>query len=152
RRPLRFRLLEVEHQWVVIGSQQRALPRGTVVRTIDGRAVEEVVGELSRYVAASNDKIARTAVFNYLMLFPERVSLGLQDGTTVVVDRSIPPDAPIVPLRASEGRWVEESRIAYIRVPSFGSPVFEQTAVDLVRQFAGSPNLIVDVRGNRGGT
>src|SRR5262245_23161947 len=26
-RPLKFRLLEVERQWVVIGSQQRALPR-----------------------------------------------------------------------------------------------------------------------------
>jgi carboxyl-terminal processing protease len=151
-RPLKFRLLEVEHQWVVIGSQQRALPRGTVVRTLDGRAVEDAVGELSRYVAASNDRSARTNVFNYSMLFPERVSLGLQDGTTVVVDRSVPADAPIVPLRAAEGRWVEESRIAYIRVPSFGSPVFEQSAIDLVRQFAASPNLIVDVRGNGGGT
>ena len=151
-RPLKFRLLEVDHEWVVIGSQQRALPRGTVVRTINGRAVEDVVTELSRYVAASNDRSARANVFNYSMLFPERISLGLRDGTTVVVDRSVPADAPIAPLRASEGRWVEQSRIAYIRVPSFGSPVFEQSAVDFVRQFAASPNLIVDVRGNGGGT
>ena len=99
-RPLKFRLLEVEHQWVVIGSQQRTLPRGTVVRTIDGRPVEEVVTELSRYVAASNDRMARAHVFNYPLLFPERISLGLQDGTTVVVDRALAADAPMAPVTA----------------------------------------------------
>jgi len=52
----------------------------------------------------------------------------------------------------SEGRWLIDGRVAYIRVPAFGDPAYEQSAIDLVRKFASSPNLIVDVRGNGGGT
>src|SRR5437868_8886217 len=33
-RPLKFRLLEVESAWVVIGSQDSRLPRGAIVRTL----------------------------------------------------------------------------------------------------------------------
>src|SRR5262249_18595493 len=108
--------------------------------------------DLSQYVAASNDRLARTLVFSSSMLFPERIALGVATGDVVVVDKSLKPDAPISFPSASEGKWLEESRIAYIRLPSFRSPPFEQTAVDLVRQFASSPNLIVDVRFNGGGT
>ncbi len=151
-RAVKFRLLEVENQWVVVGSQTSSLRRGTIVRTIGGRPVADVVRELSQYVAASNDRLARTLVFNYSLLFPERIALGLATGDVVVVDKSVKPDAPIVFPSASEGKWLDESRIAYIRVPSFGSPGYEQTAVDLVRRFASSPNLIVDVRFNGGGT
>lgn len=151
-RPLKFRLLDVENQWVVVSSQTNSLPRGTIVNTIGGRPAADVVRELSQYVAASNDRMARTLVFNYSLLFPERIALGLATGDVVVVDRSVKPDAPISFPSASEGKWLEESRIAYIRVPSFGSAGYEQTAVDLVRQFTSSPNLIVDVRFNGGGT
>jgi carboxyl-terminal processing protease len=42
--------------------------------------------------------------------------------------------------------------VAYIRVPSFGDTVYEKTAIDLVRQYAKAPTLVVDVRGNGGGT
>jgi hypothetical protein len=42
-RPLKFRLLEVEGQWVVPGSQDSKLPRGVVVRTIDGTPVDDFV-------------------------------------------------------------------------------------------------------------
>src|SRR5262245_15355355 len=65
RRPLKFRLLDVERQWVVIGSQESRLAPGTVVRTIDGRPVDDLVRDLSQFVAASNDRLARTHVFSY---------------------------------------------------------------------------------------
>ena len=151
-RPLKFRLLEVENQWVVVGSQTSSLPRGTIVRTIDGRPVADVVRDSSQYVAASNDRLAQTLVFDYPLLFPERISVGLTNGGVVVIDKSVKPDAPISFPSASEGKWLEEPGIAYIRVPSFGNPAYEQTAVELVRRFSSSPNLIVDVRFNGGGT
>jgi hypothetical protein len=96
-RPLKFRLLEVEHEWVVIGSQESRLPRGTIVRTVDGKAVGDVVREQAQYVAVSNARLAQTHVFSYPGLFPERISLGLRDGTVVVVDRSVKADAPAPP-------------------------------------------------------
>jgi carboxyl-terminal processing protease len=151
-RPLKFRLLEVEGRWVVLGSQYRKLPRGAVVRTIDGMPVDEFVRDLSRYVAASNDRLARTHVFSYPALFPERVSIGLQNGEVVVIDRAAPGDAPQATVAGVEGRWLQEGQVAYIRVPSFGDANHERKAIELVRQFASSRSLVVDVRGNGGGT
>jgi carboxyl-terminal processing protease len=151
-RPLKFRLLEVEGRWVAIGSQDTRLPRGTIVRTIDGTPVDAFVREKATYVAASNDRLARTHVFSTPALFGERVALGLDNGQTVVIDRTAPPDAPFAATKSVDGRWLEEGALAYIRVSSFGDLANERTAVDLVRQFGASRSLIVDVRGNGGGT
>lgn len=150
-RPLKFRLLEIEDRWVVVASQTSVLPNGTIVSTIGGRPVADVVRDLAQYVAASNDRLARTHVFSYPMLFPERIAVGVAAGNVIVVDRSVKPDAPISFSSASEGRWLVESRIACIRVPSFGAPGFERSAIDLVHQFASAATLIVDVRFNGGG-
>jgi carboxyl-terminal processing protease len=151
-RPLKFRLLEVEDQWVVIDSQDTRLPRGAVVRSLNGSPVGDVVRELSQYVAASNDRLARAHVFSYPGLFPERVEVGLQDGRAVVVDRALPDDTrQPPPAREPDGRWLRENRVAYIRVPSFGDSAYERTAAELVRRFVSAPGLVVDVRGNGGG-
>jgi carboxyl-terminal processing protease len=152
-RPVKFRLLEVDHEWVVVTSQDSRLPPGTVVRSLDGNSVEDFVRERVQYVAASNDRLARTHVFSYPGLFPERVAVGLLNGNVVVVDRAARADAvETSTARVSEGRWLSEGQLAYIRIPAFGDPAYERTAVDLVRRFASSPNLIVDVRGNGGGS
>jgi hypothetical protein len=76
-RPIRFRLLEVEGPWVVVGSLDSRLTRGSIVRTIDGCPVEEFVSDRARYVWASNDRIARSHVFSNPGLFPERLAVGL---------------------------------------------------------------------------
>lgn len=47
---------------------------------------------------------------------------------------------------------MRDKQTAYIRVPSFGTPAYEQSAVELVKQYGFAPNLIVDVRGNGGGS
>src|SRR5690349_10658655 len=47
-RPLKFRLLQMEDRWVVVGSQIQSLPNGTIVSTIDGRPVAAVVRDLSQ--------------------------------------------------------------------------------------------------------
>jgi carboxyl-terminal processing protease len=152
-RPLKFRLLEVENQWVVIDSQDGRLSRGAVVRSLNGAPVDDFVRESAQYVAASNDRLARAHVFSYPGLFPERVSLTLQDGKVVVVDRAVQADVrDVSPVRDSRGRWLRDGQIACIRVPSFGDPAYERTATELVRQFASAPDLVVDVRGNGGGT
>ncbi len=47
-RPLKFRLLPVEGQWVVVNSQDNQLPRGAVVRSLDGRLVNDFVHERAK--------------------------------------------------------------------------------------------------------
>jgi carboxyl-terminal processing protease len=151
-RPLKFRLLEVEGQWVVLGTQETTLPRGAIVRTIEGRPVDDFVRESARYVAASNERLARTHVFSYPALFDERVSIGLENGDVVVIDRSTPASAPPASVTAVEGRWIRQGQAAYLRVSSFADTNNERKAIEFVRQFSSSPSLIVDVRGNGGGT
>ena len=152
-RPLKFRLLEVEGRWVVIGSLDSRLTRGSIVRTIDSRPVDEFLSDRARYVWASNERIARTHVFSNPGLFPERFSVRLENGDVVYVDRSQPPDVPLPsPVTSSIGHWLRESELAYIRIPAFSTPAYEQTALEFVRQFSASPALIVDVRGNGGGS
>ena len=69
-RPLKFRLLEVEGEWTVIFSADRRLTREAVVRRLGSRRVGDVVTQLAQYVAASNDRMPRTHVFSYPLLFP----------------------------------------------------------------------------------
>jgi carboxyl-terminal processing protease len=59
---------------------------------------------------------------------------------------------PGMELGATEGRWVDPERLGYIRVPSFFEPGFEKRAVELVREYGKAAALIVDVRGNAGGS
>lgn len=150
-RPIKFRLLEVENRWVVLDTQDSRLPRGSIVRTINARPVEEFVRESAKYVHASNDRLARTHVFSYPILFSKQVSVGLGNGAVVVVNRAVPGDA-LTTAPTIDGRWLIDGKLAYVRIPSFGDPANENTALGLVRRFASAPNLIVDVRGNGGGT
>jgi carboxyl-terminal processing protease len=151
-RPLKFRLLEVEGRWVVIASGQARLASGTVIRAINGRPVEEFIREAARYVHASNERLARTHVFSYPVLFSEKIALETASGGVLVVDRTTPETAPtFVAPEASEGRWLHDRQVAYIRVPSFGNSVYEQTAIELIQRYARAHTLVVDVRGNGGG-
>ena len=151
-RPLKFRLIQVRDSWVVVNSQDSRLARGAVVKSINGIPVGEFVAERAQYVAASNDRLARAHVFSYPGLFPERISVGLQNGDVVVVDRAVGGNSPQTPTTAvSQGRWLRDGHVAYIRVPAFGDPAYERTAIELVRQFTSAPALVIDVRGNGGG-
>jgi carboxyl-terminal processing protease len=151
-RPLKFRLIDAGREWMVFASQQAGLPRGAIVQTIDGKPAGAVIRDLAQYVAASNERLARTHVFSYPMLFGERIRLGLKDGSAVVIDRSIPVTGGPAIARSPEGRWLIDGVTAYIKVPSFGDSAFESGALDLVRAYQAAANLIVDVRGNGGGT
>jgi len=41
-----------------------------------------------------------------------------------------------LPLAATEGRWLEPGKIAYLRIPSFFHPQFEKPALERAREFA----------------
>ena len=153
--PLPFSAKTVEGRWVVTASRTAELRAGDVVETIDGRPFEEFFRDIRPFISASTEQWARRALFSRLAilpyghLLPERFVLGLGDGRRVAVDRRSMPD---LDMGTTEGRWLDPGRLAYIRVPSFFGADFEKRAIELVREYKDAAALIVDVRGNAGGS
>lgn len=51
----------------------------------------------------------------------------------------------------TEGRWIREGEVGYIRIPSFGEPHYADEALSYVRQYDSARAMIIDLRSNGGG-
>jgi carboxyl-terminal processing protease len=134
---------------VVTQSERAELQPGDVLAAIDGRPLEELWDGLSRYLSASTERYRRRELF-YLSqsyLFPSRYTITLLDGRQVAIERGGAASAPM----ESTARWLED-RIAYLRVPSWAEPRFEARALELLEEHRAAAGLVVDVRGNNGGS
>lgn len=149
-KPLGFVINLIDGKWVVIRSRGDQLKVGDVVRTIDGQSLDEFYQQKRKYLAASNESARRQRLVFSPFLWPEQFMLTLDDGRTVKVDRNAQQLAPTVP-PVTEGRLLEPN-IAYLRIRSFGVLEEERKAVAFVKEHASVPNLIIDVRGNGGGS
>ncbi len=145
----------VSGQWLVTVSQVEGLKPGDTIETIDRRPFEQFYASHRRLISASTEQWARHALFArapnfvpYAQFFPDRFVLGLAGGRQVSVDRRAVPGSPMPP---TEGRWLEPGT-AYIRIPSFMSPEYEKRAIELIREYRDAEALIIDVRGNVGGS
>jgi carboxyl-terminal processing protease len=74
----------------------------------------------------------------------------LADGREVAIHRGADTLAAAAP-RRFETREMGEG-LAYVRVPSFGNPAMEDSTLAFLERHADAPAVIVDVRGNGGGT
>jgi len=52
----------------------------------------------------------------------------------------------------TEGRWIEDNEVGYIKIPSFGEFRFENEAIEFVKKFKDAHSLIFDIRSNSGGS
>jgi carboxyl-terminal processing protease len=143
-------LVRVDGQWVVTRTRIDQLAPGDVAVSVDGVPMDEFYAQKRKYLAASNETARQRRLFNSPFLFPENFTLTLAGGKTVRVRRREQKLKEAAP-RVTEGRELEPG-IAYLRIPSFELAAEEAKAVEFVRQHAGARVLIVDVRGNGGGT
>jgi carboxyl-terminal processing protease len=147
--PLGFRLTAVDGRQVVVHSRISGLADGDVVRLLDGRPIDQVLGDFEKYVPASSDAVRRRGVTSRAFAFPAVFTLTLDDGRTVTVDRMHQELTPLPP-QAQEGKWLADG-IYYLRLPSFESRQDELKAIDLLKQNVQAKAMIIDVRGNGGG-
>lgn len=150
--PLGFTARPLEGSWVVTASQVDGLRPGDLITHLEGEPVDDFVGRLLPLVAASSEPAARALLFHPQRqehLFPSRFTLGLDDGRSVLVDRSLTGKAPALP--GTEARVLEGGRVGYVRIPSFGAPAFEEAAVAFIQANPTLRALVIDVRGNGGG-
>ena len=152
---LPFAARYLEGKWVVTESWTAGLKAGDVLERIDGETFEEFFQRHRSMLPASTEGWARRALFArlgdmapYAYLLPDRFVLGLDGKRQVTVDRT----TGTTPAKSmTEGRWLEQGKVAYIRIPSFFAPEYEKRALELLAEFRGAETLILDVRGNTGG-
>ena len=152
--PLGFWVAPVEGKWVITRARDDRLRRGDVIRAIDGVAIEAFVRDKRRYIAASSERIARSLLFDPCISVPPaprtRVGGWPKDGCTKRA--SLRRTAQEARAPASEGRWVTEGSVAYIKIPGFNHANFEKTAIEFVGRYQDCQCLIIDVRSNGGGS
>jgi carboxyl-terminal processing protease len=145
--PLGFYVAPLDGYWVVQTSFLTNLKPGDVIVKIDNTPAEAFFQQQQRYIAASSLAAQRHNLFLLPYLFPEQFTLTLDGDRKITVDRQ----ELKAPEGNTEGRWLKPGATAYIRIPAFLNPRFEQTALEYVHQFQHAKTLIIDVRNNAGG-
>lgn len=148
-----FEVRHLEGKWVVIASENPDIRPGDSITAIDGEPTDALYDRVARYLPASTERYRRRRLFNlwHRYLFPLQYTVTLNDGQTVEIDRR---GELVDPRRTwqTEGRWIEPGRVAYVRVPSWDDPRFEERALELLEEYRDAAGLVIDVRRNSGGS
>ncbi|MGA8438308.1 MAG: hypothetical protein WB762_25115 [Candidatus Sulfotelmatobacter sp.] len=108
----------IQDKWLVTRSDLPQLQLGDIVTSIDGKPTEDFFRENRQFLADSNERSQRSDLFTATYLFPQQFALTLGNGRRVNITRT--PDVNrATPHEQATGRWLEPSRFAYIRIPSF---------------------------------
>jgi carboxyl-terminal processing protease len=150
--PHGYQVRYVDGEWIVIRSRRPELSAGDVIVTVNGESIDAFYERNRPYLNASTERYARRRLFfsNQRHLWPESYTLGLSNGTAVLIEGPVPSsdrDRPVV-----DGRWLEPGRTAYIRVGSWNDQEYRDRAMELLEQYQAAEFLIVDVRENGGGS
>ena len=148
---------EVEGRSVIVGvetgsdAERAGVRTGMIVRTIDGRPIEEQVAEAQAQVGySSSDRAVQLRLYRRLLRGePDTaVKLGLMraDGTEMeaFITRHLVSDQPRV-------YWARlPSGYGYIKLNLWKSPIHKEFK-NALKKLRGAPGLIIDLRGNPGG-
>jgi carboxyl-terminal processing protease len=153
--PMGFTWTNVDGRWIVKRSAVDGLQPGDRIVRINGKEINRWRDDLSKYLGGSDERGRNGRLFGTLaVVLPETYTLDyeMRDGTVkqMAVNRTSLKRLA-VDLK-TEGRWLVPGKVAYIKVPSFNGPEFQNDALKLLEEFKTSPSLIVDVRGNPGGS
>ena len=136
-------------RWTVIRTQLDSVHIGDVITAIDNQSIDDFFSQNRRYISASSDRDAGLSLFDTPVIFPEKFTISLADGRHLSVDRKNDKKSPM-PAPATEGRWLVEKSVAYIKIPTFHGIHTQAQALDFLRQFHDAKAVILDVRGNPG--
>jgi carboxyl-terminal processing protease len=143
--------------WLVTATEFAGLAKGDVITHVDGVPVDTVYRQMRPYLIASGERMRRYMVTQADYLWPRTSQLTLADGKSVTITRGVPTTAEVTASRAGRQlvphRWIVPDSIGYVRVARFSPAAYEDSAVAAItRLYAAAPALIVDVRGNGGGS
>src|SRR6202795_3780828 len=147
--PIGFIAYPLNGKWTVVRSQLASIHPGDVIAAIDDTPIDSFYARNRRYVSASSDRDAGVSLFDTPAIFPEKFTVALDDGRRIPIDRTNDQKSASAPAR-TEGRWLLEKSVAYIKVPTFHGIETQAGALEFLKQFHGAKTVILDVRGNPG--
>ena len=138
----------IENKWVITTTRIPEILVGDVIETLDEKPIEHFYQENKKYIAALNDWASRERLFAMRFLFPQEFTLTLDNGRMVKIKRR--------PVASQEectvGKWLTENKVSFVKIPGFHEPKFEKEALSLFGDYKGADSLIIDLRGNEGGS
>ncbi|CAM4287857.1 hypothetical protein BAMA_04030 [Bacillus manliponensis] len=151
KHPLGFTLDFINEEWLVSSSTISQLTVGNKIISIQQQPIQSLFEQLKRYIVASNEAGRFASFSKFLKLYlPHSYSITYENKDaeieTIVVDRKHTEE-----FTATDCKWLS-SEIAYMKIPSFNHPRFEESAVQHMNEFMAAQTLIIDVRGNSGGS
>ncbi|MDH6232981.1 carboxyl-terminal processing protease [Mesorhizobium soli] len=147
--PLGFDAKLDQDGWQVTRSAIDALVPGERIAGINGEPIALLAAEQMKFVSGSSLPEKAHRLFSRPYLFPTAFVIETTDGRTSWIERgSTLPELPAEP----SGRWIDYDRCFLLSIPSFAEPRFELQAIELLRPLHDNVHLIVDVRGNSGGS
>jgi len=146
---LGFKLSFYDGKWIVRSSQIEGLLNYEIVTEIDGEDIEVFFQKQNKYICSFNDREAKTKFSSHTFLFPHKFILTLGSGRQINVDRSLLNSQKLK--TQTEGIWIKEGEVAYIRIPSFENNEYEDKAIEFIGLFRDAKSIIIDLRDNEGG-
>jgi len=147
--PIGFLAYPLAGKWTVVRSVLPSMRVGDVITAVDDISMDDFFNSNRRYVSASSNRDAGVSFFDTPAIFPEKFTIILGDGRRVSNERQNDKKASPAPLN-TEGKWLVEKSVAYIRVPTFHGIETQAQALEFLNRFQGAKVLILDVRGNPG--
>jgi carboxyl-terminal processing protease len=136
-------------KWTVMRNMLSSVHVGDVITAIDDTPIDDFFARNRRYVSASSNRDAGLSFFDTPAIFPEKFTVTLADGRKIPIDRKNDKKTTEPPAN-TEGRWLVEKSVAYIKVPNFHGIETQAQALEFLKQFHDAKALILDVRGNPG--
>jgi carboxyl-terminal processing protease len=145
-----FYAYPIDNEWVITRSSISNLSVGDVIAAIDGEPFESFYQRNRKYISGSDERWRRRAFFEYNYLFPAAFAITLKSGRKINVMRQGEfawPGAEYNSIQTSV-----HDGIAVVRVPAFAPQKFEDSAVEFLETMGPVKALILDLRGNHGGS
>ncbi|ASI13787.1 tricorn core peptidase [Candidatus Mancarchaeum acidiphilum] len=139
-------------KWVVHWSVVAGIVPGDTIKSVDGIPVERFYKRLSKHIYGSSERMRRNDLF-WPIYFPESFKVGLGNGKAIEVKKRSYPRELLKRKRISHSR-IDEN-IGYLRIKDFCTEDginSEAEAIKAVKGMMDCESLIIDVRGNNGGS
>ena len=148
--PIGFLAYPLGGKWTVVQSRLDKVRVGDVITAIDNVPIDDFFERSRKYISASSARDAGVSLFDTPVVFPTKFTVTLGDGRRVPIDRQNDKKTAAPP-EETQGRWLVQKSVAYIKIPSFSGIEPQARALQFLREFHEARTIVVDVRGNPGG-